>query len=258
MEIRMLKRIVSLLTLITLAAAIALVKPRPAGAQDQATTYYTYVSEWAVPRAQWAAFARQDDASIPHMKQLIADGTLVFWGNAEVRVHSNGGFTHAEWFTATSRANLLKALEGQWRTAVNPSYVGATKHSDMLLHSIAYGGKPGQGSGYLRVASYQAKEGQEDALESILMNKMKPFLDSQISNGNLVMYTIDKEEIHTDMPGGYDIAMIFPDGATMDRFYDDFAAMGKSDPDARQAFANATVAASHRDDFARVTAYQNK
>lgn len=250
--------LVIVLALTSLAAAGMLLRPKAAGAQDQSTTYYTYVSEWAVPRTQWAAFARQDQASIAHMKQLIADGTLVFWGNEETRVHSSGGFTHAEWFTATSRANLLKALESQWNTAVNPSYASATKHSDLFLHSIAYGGKSGQGSGYLRVASYQAKDGQEDTLEGVLMTKMKPFLDSQISKGNLAMYTIDKEEIHTDMPGGYDIAMVFPDGATMDRFYDDFAALEKSDAATGQAFANMTVAANHRDDFGRVTAYQNK
>lgn len=254
----MLKGIVIVLALTGLAATSTLLGPETAGAQDQGTSYYTYVSEWAVPRAQWAAFARQDEASIAHMKQLIADGTLVFWGNEEARVHSSGGFTHAEWFTATSRANLLKALESQWSTAVNPSYAGATKHADMFLHSIAYSGKSGQGSGYLRVASYQAKEGQEDALESILMTKMKPFLDSEISKGNLVMYTIDKEEIHTDMPGGYDIAMIFPDGTTMDRFYDDFAAVEKADPATGQTFASITVATNHRDGFGRVTTYQNK
>ena len=60
-----------------------LLLPKPAAAQAQ--SYYTYVSEWAVPRAQWAAFEKQDEASVAKMKQAVANGLLVAWGNEEVR-----------------------------------------------------------------------------------------------------------------------------------------------------------------------------
>lgn len=236
-----------------------LLMPKPAAAQDQGQTYYTYVSTWAVPRAQWAAFAKQDEASIANMKKDVADGLLVAWGNEVTRVHTSDGFTHAEWFTATSRDNLLKVLEEQWNSATNASYVSATKHSDLFLHTIAHGGKAGaSGTGYLRVASYQAKPGAEDALQGLLMGKIKAFLDSEAANGNLTLYNIDVEDIHTDAPGGYDLVLVFPDGAAMDKFYSDFGAMGKSDPTTSQAFASLTVEKDHRDDFGRVTAYQNK
>lgn len=255
----MLNRFCMALALVSALAAGMLLTPKAAVAQDQGQTYYTYVSEWAVPRAQWAAFEKQDESSVANMKKNVADGLLVAWGNETTRVHTSDGFTHAEWFTATSRENLLKVLEEQWTGATNASYVAATKHADLFLHTIAHGGKAGaSGTGYLRVASYQAKPGAEDALQDLLMGKVKAFLDSEAAKGNVTLYNIDVEDIHSDAPGGYDLAMLFPDGAAMDRFYADFDAIGKSDPTVGVAFGSLTVSKDHRDDLGRVTAYQNK
>ena len=238
-------------------AGIALT-PKPAAAQ-MTQDYYTYVSQWAVPRAQWDAFAKQQESDIPRMKQLLADGTIIAWGNDEVRVHQEDGYTHAEWFTATSRANLLKALEEQWTTATNASYVSSTKHSDLFLHTIAHGGNAvSNGTGYLRVAFYQAKPGQAEALQSLLMKNVRPFLDSAVANGTLTMYNIDQEDIHTSAPGGYNLAMLFRDGAAMDKFFADLMASGKTDPTTGQVLESLTVAKEHRDSFGRVTAYQHK
>jgi len=238
-------------------AAIALT-PKPAAAQ-MTQDYYTYVSQWAVPRAQWDAFAKQQESDIPRMKQLLADGTIIAWGNDEVRVHQEDGYTHAEWFTATSRANLLKALEEQWTTATNASYVSSTKHSDLFLHTIAHGGNAvSNGTGYLRVAFYQAKPDEAEALQSLLMKNVKPFLDSAVANGTLTMYNIDQEDIHTSAPGAYNLAMLFRDGAAMDKFFADLMASGKTDPTTGQLLESLTVAKEHRDSFGRVTAYQHK
>jgi hypothetical protein len=238
-------------------AGIALT-PKHAAAQ-MAQDYYTYVSQWAVPRAQWDAFAKQQESDIPRMKQLVADGTIIAWGNDEVRVHQEDGYTHAEWFTATSRANLLKALEEQWTTATNASYVSSTKHSDLFLHTIAHGGNAvSNGTGYLRVAFYQAKPGEAEALQNLLMKNIKPFLDSAVANGTLTMYNIDQEDIHTSAPGGYNLAMLFRDGAGMDKLFADLTASGKTDPTTGEVLESLTVAKEHRDSFGRVTAYQHK
>lgn len=255
----MVRSVTTFCVAVCLFAACMFLAPNSAIAQDQGTTYYTYVSQWTVPRADWAAFAKQDQATVAQMKQAVSSGLLVAWGAAETRVHTPDGFTHAEWFTATSRDNLLKVLEGQWTGATNSSYVAATRHEDLFLHTIAHGGKAGAtGTGYLRVASYQAKPGADEALGGLLMDKIKPFLESEVTKGNLTQYNIDVEDIHKDMPGGYDLAMLFPDGAAIDRFYDDYAALSKSDPTTGVAFDSLTVGKDHRDDFFRVTAYQNK
>ncbi len=47
----------------------------PAQAQEQ--THYTFVSWWAVPRAQWADFEKSQDQTNSLLERLVADGTLV-------------------------------------------------------------------------------------------------------------------------------------------------------------------------------------
>jgi hypothetical protein len=245
------------LAVAALIAGIAFV-PKPAAAQE-AQEYYTYVSQWAVPRAQWEAFDKQDESSIAGMKQLVADGTLVDWGNVTSRVHEEDGYTHAEWFTATSRANLLKALEQEWTAATNASYVSATKHFDLFLHTIAHGGNSvSNATGYLRVGYYFAKPGDDGALEAVMLKNVKPFLDSAVSNGTLLMYNIDEQDIHTSAPGAFNMALLFPDGAAMDKFFADLTAGQRADPAIGQLIASLTVAKDHRDTFGRVTAYEHK
>jgi hypothetical protein len=254
----MLKRHLTILGLAFALAGGMLMMPTPAAAQ-QGQDYYTYVSEWAVPRAQWAEFEKQQEASIPRMKKLVADGTIVAWGNIATRVHQEDGYTHADWFTATSRANLLKALEEAWTTATNSSFVAATKHYDLFLHTFAHGGKTvPSATGYLRVGFYHAKPGEADAVETLMTKDIKPFLDSAVASGTLLMYNLDEEDIHTSEPGGFNIALLFPDAAAMDKFFSDLAANQKANPAIGLALAGLTVNKDHRDGLDRVTAYQHQ
>lgn len=249
------------LTILATAAALVagiLFTPKPAAAQQE-QQYFTYVSEWAVPRAQWAAFEKEEESQVPTMRKLVADGLLVDWGSEAARVHQENGYTHSEWFTATSRANLLKALEILWKTATNASYVATTKHKDLFLHTIAHGGKPvSNGTGYLRVGFYQARPGDAEAFQGLLMTEVKPVLDSAVADGTLLMYNLDEEAIHTDAPGAYNIAMLFPSGAAMDSFFSNLAASVKAHPSLGALFDSLTIAKDHRDSLSRVTAYESK
>ncbi|HKW89757.1 MAG TPA: hypothetical protein VJN21_13495 [Candidatus Acidoferrales bacterium] len=252
------KRLMIAVLLCALAAEM-LFAPRPAAAQDQSQKYYTYVSEWAIPRAQWGDIDKQDAASAATMQKMVADGTLVDWGNLTIRVHQDDGLTHAEWFTATSRAALMKALEGQWTTAVNPAYSSATKHRDLLLHTIAHGGKASAvTTGYVRVAAYTAKPGAADSFEAHFMKSVKPFLDQEIANGTLLAYNFDDEDIHTIGPGSFFLGMVYPNAAAIDKFYADYAASEKEHPEEVQTMNTLTVPDLHRDLFGKVTAYQHK
>jgi hypothetical protein len=231
----------------------------PARAQQETQQYYTYVSQWAVPRDQWNAFDKQETSDIPRMQKLVSDGTLVDWGNLSTRVHSPDGYTHAEFFTATSRANLLKALEQAWTTATNASFIAATKHEDLFLRTFAHGGKTvSNATGYLLVGFYQAKPGDGQAFESVLLKQVKPFLDSHIANGTLLAYNLDTEDIHTSAPGGYNIALLFPDGAAIDKFYEELSAAQKQDPAVGRMFDALGVVEGHRDSLSRVIAFQHK
>lgn len=165
------------------------------------------------------------------MQKLVSDGTLVDWGNLSTRVHSPDGYINAEFFTANSMANLLKALEQAWTTATNASFIAATKHQDLLLRTLSHGGKTvSNATGYLLVGFYQSKPGDGQAFESLLLKDVKPFLDSPVANGTLLAYSLDTEDIHSSAPGGYNIALLFPDGAAIDKFYEELSAAQKSDP----------------------------
>jgi len=243
------------LAVFMVAAVLAVI---PAAAQ-QTQDYFTYVSQWAVPRDQWNAFEKQQATAIPMMKQLVSDGTLVDWGNLTARVHEESGFTHAEFFTATNRANLLKALEQAWTSATNASFVSATKHQDLFLHTIAHGGKTvSNATGYLLVGFYQAKPGDAQAFETLLMKQVKAFLDGCIDNGTLLAYNLDTEFIHTSAPGTYNIALLFPNGADIDKFFADLSAAQKSDPTVGRMFEALTKDRDHRDGLDRVTAFGHK
>jgi hypothetical protein len=230
----------------------------PAGAQDQ--NYFTYVSDWAVPRAEWANFEKQEKADDATMQKLVADGTIISWGDATSRVHDESGYTHSNWFTATSRANLLKALELlSGSSSTSPALIATTKHADTFNRTLIHGGKTASGAtGYLRVVFWKAKPGTEQALESYFKSMLKPTLDQDIENGTLLMFNFDTEEIHSDEPGGYALAMLFPDGAAMDKFFTDLAASEKQNPGAGDVLTSLTVTSEHRDSLNWVSAYQHK
>jgi hypothetical protein len=209
-----------------------------------------------VPRDQWAAFDKQAQEADAQMKSALSGGTIVAWGDVTTRVHEENGYTHAEFFTATSRDKLLKALEGEWAGATNAAYVSASRHRDALLETLAHSGKASSGTtGYVRVTFWQAKPGSEQALEGYVMKTVKPVLDSAVASGTLLMYNFDKEDIHSDAAGGYNLALFFPNGAAMDKFFSDLAAAGKSDPTVGAVIDNLTVAKEHRDTLGRLTAY---
>jgi len=236
---------------------IALGLATPAAAQDQG--YYTYVSFWAVPRSDWAAFEKQEQTSSSTLQKLVADGTIVAWGDEAARVHDEDGYTHADWFTATSRTALLKALEIEWGSATNAAFVATTKHHDVFLHTLAHGGKTASGAtGYIRVTFWQAKPGAAEALEAHVMKYLKPMLDADVENGTILMYNFDKEDIHTAEPGGYNLAIVYPNGEAIDKFFANLAAAEKENPTIGQVLDSLTVAEAHRDSFGRVTAYQHK
>lgn len=97
-------------------------------------------------------------------------------------------------------------------------------------HSLARRQTVSNATGYLLVGFYQSKPGDGQAFESLLLKDVKPFLDSPVANGTLLAYSLDTEDIHSSAPGGYNIALLFPDGAAKDKFYEELSAAQKSDP----------------------------
>ncbi|MBV9316383.1 MAG: hypothetical protein JOZ34_02880, partial [Gammaproteobacteria bacterium] len=79
----------------------------PAGAQNaevkEKPRLYTYQSNWALPRARWADIAKDNAAGNQKiLAPALADGTIVGYGDDETLVHTAEGYTHDNWWQATS------------------------------------------------------------------------------------------------------------------------------------------------------------
>lgn len=253
----MFKRVVFGLAVVWALALASLVVAAPAQAQEQ--THYTFVSYWAVPRAQWADFEKSQEQTTSLLERLVADGTLVAWGSSAALVHTEDGYTHANWFVSTTQSGLTKTLEALRTASRAQALASTTKHEDFMLHSIAHGGKTGRAtSGIIRVSFWRAKPGRGDDVEEFFKKYIKPDLDAGVADGSILMYNFDSQQIHTDAPGGYNLAVVYANGDGLDKASATLAAHAKENPAAGEGFGSMLVTEAHRDSLGRVLAYQHK
>ena len=111
------KRMIYALVFVTLLgaplAALAQTPPEP--------STYTYVSEWTIPRAQWAdweAFGEKN--ARPIFEKLMADGTIQSWGLYVTTLHVEGYPTHGSWFETADIASVYKVLAALAKLPANP------------------------------------------------------------------------------------------------------------------------------------------
>ncbi len=78
-------------------------------------------------------------------------------------------------------------------------------------------------------------------------------LDSEVADGTILMYNFDAEDIHTDAPGGYALAIIYPTAEAWDEAATRLQAASKENPALGQVIANLTVGEAHRDELGKVT-----
>lgn len=256
----MFKRILTFLAIALFLTGGVLLAPQPAVAQDQNQTYYTFVSEWGVPRAQWTDFEKAWGQTASVMQKLVADGTLVAWGNASDIVHGEEGYTHTNWFTSTSQAGIMKTLDALRSSGMSTgtALVNTTKHSDTLMHTLAHGGKTASGrSGYLRVGLNQVKPGHGQEFVDMFNKYIKPALDSDVADGTVLMYNFD-QSVPTNGPSEFAIAVLYPDGAGLDKGAANRMALGKAHPEIAETMSSITVPEAHRELFFKVLAYQHQ
>jgi hypothetical protein len=235
----------------------------PAKAQSAAAekaSVYTYVSEWAVPRAMWADYKKEDDADLEAMKKAMADGTIVSYGSFAVLNHQDGAPTHGSWFAATSMANLMKVLEGlRSSPGATAPVLAASKHWDFILRSTEHNGHAGTfTNGYLRVARWPAKAGGNDPDGKIQRATMVGILEKLFTEGALHSYTIDEEVVHSEDPGTTYVVFVANGAEGLDKFDAALAEMRKSNPVALAAYGTLIESHGHRDTLARVNTMTSK
>ena len=256
MRIRSVVAVVSLcaLTLVPLSAN------RVSAQSSEKPTQYTYVSEWAVPRAMWGDYLKGDAADVDLMKKGVADGVITGFGTFAVLNHQEGEATHGTWFNATSIANLLKFLE-VLRNApgATDAPLAASKHWDYVLQSHDYADHAGTfTNGILRVGRWAPRPGSSDADGKIMKATMVTLLDKLLADGALHSYTIDTETIHTAPVGTIFIVIVANGGEGIDKFDAALEAAEKSNPSGWAGAIGLLDEKGHSDTLGRVGTMTHK
>src|SRR2546425_12185189 len=91
--------LVFVLAVMLVPAALPQMEPTP--------TVYTFVSQFQVPRANWAGYSEDTEKTVvPILEKLTADGTILRWSTFEQLVHTTDGYTHGAALSSTSIAGL--------------------------------------------------------------------------------------------------------------------------------------------------------
>ena len=251
------KRIGLLLTV--LAASLGLPMMVVAQAPPEPPTY-TFVSEWAIPRAQWKDWTESNEKNVkPILDKLMTDGTVVGYGLYSTTVHDESGITHGSWFETTSLAGIDKVLAEIAKLPPNPITNAASKHRDYLMRSSLRRIKAGSGKdGYLWVNYTKLQPGKGAGWRALFDKLVKPVFDEQLSNGSLLAYWVEGEQVHTEDPNGVFIVLFFPNADAMDKYFANLQKMIAQNPGVGDLLSGVSVGAAHRDYMARVTHYANK
>jgi hypothetical protein len=242
--------------LVLLALGVA-----PARAQESGQpAIYTYIAEWAVPREQWRDYAKVTADERDTMDKLVADGTLIGYGDFSILLHQEGRPTHGSWFTSNSRAGLLKALETIYKLPqVTFPALAASKHWDFLNVSRNYGMKSGKSQGgYLGGGIFKVKPGSMKTFFDISKKHVVPIMEKLKNEGVVNLYSIETEDFHSEAPGTVIFVYATADAAGIDKVGDAINAEFESHPELETTFRAAVDPQGHTDFLARVGNMVNK
>jgi basic membrane lipoprotein Med (substrate-binding protein (PBP1-ABC) superfamily) len=234
----------------------------PAGAQSgdvkEKPAIYTYVSNWAIPRARWEDMDKATGATQKVLDAEIANGTILAYGDGTTLVHDAEGATHDGWWVATSMAGALNALEQMYKTknSTTPVLASATKHWDDIYISRYYGWKSGTvKGGYVHGAVYSLKpDAPDDAVGVLSKSFIVPLFEKLIAEGSVQAYQVATQSIHTQNPGLFFVFFITPNAESMDKVDAALGAAIGANPLAGPALGSMVDFAVHRDSLGRENA----
>ena len=219
---------------------------------------YTYVADWAIPRAQWGEMEKSNAADEKILDKALASGTIVGYGNDENLVHQQDAETHDNWWSAMSMAGLINVLEQFYQTgnATTPVLGSATKHWDNIYVSQYYNWHSGSfKNGYTHVGEYKlAKDAPDNAVDVLSKNLVVPLLEKLLADGTIHEYEVDTLAIHTEAPGTFFIVYIASSPEGLDKVDAAVRDAVKASPLSGPAFGSMTDVTGHRDGLARTSA----
>jgi hypothetical protein len=246
----MLKRIAVLLVFVLAMTLVPAALPQ----MEPTPIVYTYVSQFQVPRANWAQYSEDTDKTfVPVAEKLMADGTIVGWSTFELVVHTPDGYTHGSAWSSNTIAGLMKVLDEVRKNGPRPGQIAATKHEDYLMQSSMYRGGSGTAA-YLRVVCSLAKADKPGDYAAALKKYLGPTFDEQVKKGAATSYSLDEQYVNNTAPSTRCLVITYPNADGLDKWHAAInATLGKMSQADRDAFASSTVADSRRDIMARIT-----
>jgi hypothetical protein len=240
--------------LVVVVFAVVLMVPAAVSQMDSAPVVYTYVSQFEVPRANWASYAEDTEKSVvPILEKLTTDGSIVGWSTFEYVVHTPDGYTHGASWSSPTISGLMKVLDEVRKAGPRPGQIAATKHEDLLLQATMYHGESGTPS-YFRVICSNTKPEKPAEYTAMLKKLLVPTFDEQLKKGVATFWGVDEQYVNTGAPSTRCVVINYPNAEGMDKWAAAInATMTKWTAAERAEYANATVADSRRDILARIT-----
>jgi hypothetical protein len=246
----MLKRITGLLVVVLAVVVV----PAAISQMETAQTVYTFVSQFQVPRANWAQYSEDTEKTfVPVAEKMLADGNIVSWSTFEQVVHTPDGFTHGAAWSSNSLAGLMKVLDEVRKNGPRPGQIAATKHEDYLMQSSMYHVGSGTPT-YLRVVCSLAKADKPADYAAAIKKYLVPTFEEQIKKGAATYYGLDEQYVNNSAQSMRCLVITYPNADGMDKWATAInATLGKMSPTDRDAFFGTTVPDSRRDIMARIT-----
>jgi hypothetical protein len=248
------RRLIGVVVGLMLVALAVVRSPTAFSQMEPAPTVYTYVSQFQVPRANWAAYSEDTEKSfVPVAEKMLADGTIQSWSTFETIVHTPDGYTHGAAWSSNTISGLMKVLDEIRKSGPRPGQIAATKHEDLLMQTNMYhvgGGTPA----YARVICSLAKADKLEAYTAMAKKLLVPTFEEQLKKGVATYWGVDDQYVNTMSPSTRCVVIDYPNAESMDKWAAAFnATISKWTAAERAEFAAATVADSRRDLLLRVT-----
>jgi len=231
---------------VVVPAAISQMEPTP--------RVYTFVSQFQVPRANWAQYSEEIEKTfVPIAERLMADGSIVSWSTFENVVHTPEGFTHGAAWSSSSIAGLMRVLDEIRKNGPRPAQIAATRHEDLLMQTTMYHAGSGTPA-YLRVVCSMAKADKPEGYTATLKKLLVPTFEEQIKKGEATYYGVDEQYVNNAAQSLRCVVITYPNADGMDKWATAISTtMSKWSPAERAEFAGASVLDSRRDFMARIT-----
>jgi hypothetical protein len=238
--------LVFVLAVMLVPAALPQMEPTP--------VVYTYVSQFQVPRANWAAYSEDTEKTVvPIVEKLTADGSILSWATFEQIIHTPEGYTHGAWWSSNTISGLMKVLDEVRKAGPRPGQIAATKHEDYLMQTSMYHMGSGT-SAYLRVVCSNAKADKPGDYTATLKKLLVPTFEEQIKKGVATYYGVDEQYVNTSAPSTRCVVITYPNAEGIDKWAAAInATQAKWSAAERAEFVGSTVLDSRRDIMARIT-----